>query len=136
MIDPARVRAPPTTTIVSSRIEASRSNDDGSMKLRNVGVQAAGDAGERAGQRGGFDLGAQHALAGGRHRQFVLADRAQQPAERRAHDQPEAEAAESPRRRCSAHDTGAVSSSVTPKMIGRRDAGQAVGAAGARRSSW
>ncbi len=35
-IDPANVRAPPTTTMVNSNIEESRSNDDGSMKLRNV----------------------------------------------------------------------------------------------------
>ena len=90
MIEPASVRAPPTTTMVSSRIEASRSNDDGSMKLRNVAYSPPADAGERAGQRRGRDFGAQHVLAGGRDRKFVLADRAQQAAERRAHDQPEA----------------------------------------------
>ncbi len=34
MIEPASVRAPPSTTMVSIRIEASRSNEDGSTKLR------------------------------------------------------------------------------------------------------
>jgi hypothetical protein len=84
--------------MVSSRIDASRSNENGSMKLRNVAYSPPG-AGERARQRGGGDLGAQHVLAGRGNRRLVLADRAQQAAERRAHDQPECEAPQHGRRR-------------------------------------
>ena len=130
-IEPASVRAPPTTTMVSSRIEASRSNDDGSMKLRNVAYSPPATPANAPGQRGGRDFGAQHVLAGGGDREFVLADRAQQAAERRAHDQPERQAAKHQRRavHSSINWTGAFQ--LVAEQVGRRDAGQAVGAAGA-----
>ena len=130
-IEPASVRAPPTTTMVSSRIEASRSNDDGSMKLRNVAYSPPAMPANAPGQRRGRYFGAQHVLAGGRDGKLVLADRAQQPAERRAHDQPESQRSPAPQSAQAQQHELAGAVELVAEHVRRRNARQAVGAAGA-----
>ena len=117
--------------MVSSRIDASRSNENGSMKLRNVAYRPPAVPANAPASAAAETLARSTFLPAAATASLVLADRAQQAAERRAHDQPEAPGIPAPTPTVHSSTYCAVRLDRHAEQVGRRDAGQAVGAAGA-----